>query len=482
MRVLRRLLTLPGRALRGTWRFADPKLKAGRIPYGRTVLVLQLIGALIFVGYTLGKKQILLPFSPEPYYVEVELVDAAGLDPSNEPAASVAGASVGRVTEVVYEGGKAVATLRLDPDVEGRIFADASASLRPINVLQVLNVNVHPGDPATGPLPENQRIEADRTDAFVSIDELTATFDADTQAQVQVLISEAATALGGREPELRRILERIGEMTGTARPVARALDRRRALLSRLVGHLDVVFGTLGQRRTQLARAIEAGSRTFAVTADREAELSAATRELAPTVAEAQRSLAAARRLADPLSSALGELLPVAGNLEPAGSKALGLIDRADGFLDDAEALVAAGRRPVRLFEQGTRGLAQRVRRDLIPAIDDFGVTISALDKYKGGIAQTADLWSSAFSVSANGGAYSQIYAGNQEMTPQGLGLGPAAARSRGGRPSRLALMLAEALERTCRDVNSLACTLRFSNPELPPEPVLPRSRDGEGEG
>ena len=97
-------------------------------------------------------------------------------------------------------------------------------------------------------------------------------------------------------------------------------------------------------------------------------------------------------------------------------------------------LVDEGARPVRLFERGTRGLAGRVKRDLIPAIDKFGVTISALDKYKGGIAQTADLWSGAFSATSNGGTYSQIYFGNGEITPRGPGHG-AVGGAQPGRPA-----------------------------------------------
>lgn len=485
MSPLARILSFPIRFLRGLWSFINPKLKAGRIPYARTVLALQLIGALVFVGYTLAKKQIALPFSPEPYYVEVELPDAAGLDPSKEPAAGVAGAEVGRVVEVEYEGGKAVATLRLEPELEGRIFADATASLRPINVLQVLIVNVHPGSPSAGPLPEGQRIEAGRTDAFVHIDELTEVLDADTQAHVQVLISEAATALKGREPELRRILRKLGNLTDTTRPIAEALDERRRKLARLVDSLDVVFATLGERGDQLGRAIEAGSQTLAVTAGREPELIAATRTLAPTLAEADRAVTAATALARPLNSALDQIVPVAGKLDPASEKVLELIPQADEFLDAGAALVEDGAKPVRLFEQGTRGLPERVEDDLIPAIADFGETIAALDKFKGGIAQTADLWSGAFSQNANNGPYSQVYFGNTEITPEGLGLGPGAARRRAGRPTRLAMLAAEALERTCRDTNPAACLYRFSLQGLPAEPVLPAieaASDGEGEG
>ncbi len=482
MNALQRVVTFPARVARGAWGFVNPQLKAGRIPYARTVLVLQIIGALIFVGYTLTKKQIQVPFlSPEPYYVEVVLPNAQGLDPSKEPAAGVAGASAGKVSDVRYEDGQAIATLRLDPDMEGKIFADATASLRPINVLQVLIVNVHPGDPSTGALPEGQPITSDRTDSFVSIDQLTSVLDADTQAQVRILIAEAATSLRGREPELRKILAKLGELTDTATPIAEALDERRQLLAQLVDHLDVVFSTLGKRGNQLATTINAGSRTLEVTAGREADLSEATRQLAPTLAEAQRSLAAARTLAAPLNSALDQLNPVAGNLQPAADSALRLIPDASRFLDVGSRLIDDGTKPLHLFEQGTRGLAGRVKRELIPAINDFGVTIGALDKYKGGIAQLADLWSQAFSLNANNGPYAQVYLGNSELTPEGLGLGSAAARSRGGQPSRLSELLAEALERTCRDTNPAACQLRFTLPGLPADPVL-APEDGEGGG
>jgi virulence factor Mce-like protein len=463
------------------WNFVNPKLKAGRIPYGRTILVMFFIGAMVFVGYTLNKKEIKLPFSSEPYYVEVVLPDAAGLDPSKEPAAGVAGAEAGRVVEVDYENGQAVATLRLEPEMRGKIFADATASLRPINVLQVLIVNIDPGNPATGALPEDQRITSDRTDSFVHIDELTSILDSDTQAQVQILISEAATALEDREPELRASLSEIGELTETAKPIAAALRERRELLTSLTGNLDTVFTTLGQRGSQLGEILSSGSRVLEVTSNREAELAAATRQLAPTLYEAERSLAAGRALAEPLNYTLDQLIPVSDQLQPAADKTLALIPQAENFLALGDRVSRDAKRPINLFEEGTRGLADRVKRDLIPAVDKFRVTIDALDKYKGGIAQTADLWTGAFSTVGNGGPYSQVYFGNSELTPEGLGLSEDATKARGDDPSRLSMMLAEALELVCVEENPAACSWRFEIPGLPNEPVTVDEDEG-GEG
>jgi virulence factor Mce-like protein len=471
---LTRLTSLPRRFLVGLKEFVDPSLKAGRIPHTRTVLILQVVAALVFIGYTLVKKQIRVPFSPEPYLVDVVLPDAAGLDPSKEPTAGVAGSSAGRVVKVVEEDGRAIVTLRLDSDLRGKIFDDATANLRPLNVLQVLVVNVNPGTPRDedgdgspdNQLADGEPIPAARTDKYVHIDELTSVLDADTQAQVRTLISEAATALGGqRQPKrLREILDRLGQLTDTAAPLAAALDERRELITRLVDHLDVVFGTLGRRGDQLARAIHAGSDTLAVTAEREAELAEATRLLAPVLTEAERSLVAGQALATPLNSALNQLIPVAGNLEPAAVRLNELVPKGQELLTLFEQLVREGRRPVRLFEEGTRGLGDRIANEVTPAVGKFAATAQALDKFKGGIAQTADLWTAAFSTHANNGPYSQIYVNNFEFTPEGFGLPASAMRSRGGRPTRLSTMLTQALEQTCRDDSLAACALRFSLP------------------
>jgi ABC-type transporter Mla subunit MlaD len=487
---LAKIASLPRRFLVGLKEFVDPSLKAGRIPYTRTILAMLLAAALVFVGYTLVKKQIRVPFSPEPYLVDVVFPDAAGLDPSKEPSAGVAGAAAGRVVKVVEEDGRAIVTLRLDPDLRGKIFDDATASLRPINVLQVLVVNVNPGTPRDedgdgdpdNQLPEGEAISAGRTDKFVHIDELTSILDADTQAQVQTLISESATALGGKgQPKrLREILDKLGTLTDTATPLAQALDERRELIAQLVDHLDVVFETLGVRGYQLARAIDAGSDTLAVTAAREAELAEGTRLLAPVLEETQRSLAAARRLATPLNFALGELVPVAGNLEPAALRLNALIPKGQQLLALFEQLISEGRRPLRLFEKGTRGLGTRIETEVTPAVGKFAATAQTLDKFKGGIAQTADLWTAAFSTHTANGPASQIYLNNFEFTPEGFGLPAAAARSRNGQPSRMSVMLAKALEQTCRDESLAACALRFSLPALPDAPILAPQRKAGG--
>lgn len=475
-----KLVTAPVRFVRGAWRFVDPKLKVGRIPLARTALLIQLAAAILFLGYTLAKKDTQLPFSSEPYEVDVMLDDAQGLNPAKEPAAGIAGVYNGKVTNAeVAPNGQARVTLSFDSDMRGKIFADATAFVRPTSALQTLIVNVDPGDPEAGPLPEDAVIGAGDTRSSVHIDELTGLLNADTQAQTQVLISEAATALRGREPELRQILAELGRMTQSATPIAEALADRRRLLVRLTDNMDALFTTLGQRGSQLANAIEAGSDTLAVTASRETELAATTRELAPTLTETTRALAATRRLAEPLVPALDQLLPVAPEVSPAASKFRALLPQLDDLVTSADGLVDDGRKPVALFSEGVRGLSEHVRNDQVPALRELIDLVDLLFEYRFGLVQFAETISAVTSVSRNAGPYAQLAIVNAESTPEGFGFPASAARSRNGRPTKLDRTLAAALERTCRESNPIACGLRFGLKDLPPEPVLGKSRGGE---
>jgi ABC-type transporter Mla subunit MlaD len=452
-----------GRTLRG---FAAPKRTVGRVPFGRTVIVLELIAALIFLGYTLTKKEIRLPGSATAYQVQVAFQDAQGLDRLDDPGAAVAGAVLGRVTETRYEGGRAVATVTLDPEVRGRLFADASAELRPASAIQNLIVNIDPGTPSAGPLPDGALIPSGRTSGFVSIDQLTSVFDADTRAYTQILVGEAERGLHGRAADLRGALRKLGELSDTAIPISRSLATRRRLLAELVDNLDTVMTTLGRRDVQLGNAVAAGSDTLAVTAGREAELARATRELAPTLAAADRSLSSAADLADVLVPALDRIIPVSGDLAGAMRKLRGLLPDARGLVDRFDVLTRKGSEPSELLLRGTRGLRGKVSAEIESAVDLARLT-RLLNEYRNGGAQLADTLSGATSVNDNGGTYGQVDVLQFEpLNPENLGLPAAAARSRGDRPSVLDRKLAIALERTCEQ-NAYACILRSTIPGLP---------------
>jgi len=465
---VKKLLHAPLGVARTLARFAVPPRADGRIPLGRFLIVLQLIAALIFLGYTLTKKSIRLPFSEAPYEIQVELEDAKGLDRVDEPGAAVAGVLAGRVSEVDYEGGLAVATLRLEPDMRGKVFADASAQLRPASAIQNLIVNVDPGTPSQGPLADGEAIPVGRTTAFVAIDELTGILDADTRAYTQILIGELERGLRDRAGDFNADLQELADLTETATPISRALATRRELLTRFVDQLDVIASTLAVRSQQLGNAVAAGSDTLAVTAARENDLGAATRLLAPTLDQAGRALASTADLAEILNPALDRLIPVTGGLGGAAAKLRQLIPQASGLVDRFDALTLNGAEPTELLLEGTEGLTAKVK-GLLPTARELAGLAKVLAEYRNGVAQLGDTLSAATSVNDRGGAYGQVdVLGFADPRPENLGLPRSATQSaQPGKSSPLERKLAIALERTCKQ-NPVACILRVGAPGLPP--------------
>ena len=459
------------------WGFVNPKSSVHQVPYGRFVIVLQLFAALAFLGYTLTKKGIRLPGSESPYTIQVELDDAKGLDRVDEPGAAVGGAVLGRVTDVHYDSGHAVATLTLDADVRGKVFADASAELRPASAIQNLIVNVDPGTPAAGPLPDGEAIDQSRTSAFVAIDELTSVLDADTRAYVQILVAEAHRGLRGTEDELGDALLEVADLTETATPISRALAARRELLTRLVGELDTVFTTLGDRGVELGNAVAAGSDTLAITASRERELAAAVRQLGPTLAAADRSLDATADLAELLVPTLDRLIPATGDLGSSAERLGELIPVAGVFLERFDDLTRRGAEPSELLLQGTRNLSGKFGA-LIPTAKDLARLADTMAEFRNGAAQLADTLSGATSVNDNGGTYGQVdVLGFETPKAENFGLGAAAAKAGASGTSPLERKLALALERTC-DENPVACILRFTLDGLPKQLVEPVAAKG----
>ncbi len=465
------LLALPLRIARGLWRMINPARTANRIPWGRTVIAIQIAVALAFLGYTLSKKSIRLPLSGEPYQVHVLMADAQGLDRLDEPAAAVAGTPLGSVTHVEYLGGQALATLTFPGEVRGKIYSDASVFVRPASALQNLLVNVDPGTPPSEGgevLPDDEPIPPERTAGYVTIDQLTSVLDADTRAYLSIVIDQAQVSVDGAEGELRNALDELGNLAVSAKPLARALAERRRLLTALVGHLDTVAGTVGSRGRQLAEAIDAGNATLAVTSERGTEIEELTRDLGPVLAEVSTSLDNARELSRILVPALDILIPAAGPLAEGVARMNGLLPRADALVDRFEGLVKDGARPLRLMLKGTKGVGGRVKA-MTPVMRDLTALARRLNTHSDGFAQTADTLSAAGSYQDNNGSYAPIDVVSEEPRPENLGF-PANASS--ARQNRAERELAMALEASCVAGNSLACVYRFNVPGLPKKPIL----------
>ena len=210
------------------------RLGVRAIPFGRTTIVVQALAALAFVVYLFASDNVSAPLIHQSYVLKASFDDAGGLDGGRD--VTIAGVRVGKVTGVRYTGGRAVADLELDDDAEGRVHRDARVAIVPRSALQDQTVEITPGSRG-GVLEDGDHITASATATPVQLDSVLETLDADSRAQLQILLRQLRTGLrgsgdaatrGARPPGRRRELQLAGRRRARRPPQAARRSRHRA--------------------------------------------------------------------------------------------------------------------------------------------------------------------------------------------------------------------------------------------------------------
>jgi phospholipid/cholesterol/gamma-HCH transport system substrate-binding protein len=426
---------------------------------GLLVIGVQLALAVGFLGYLLWSEGVRPPLIDRGFTIKVEFADAAGLSSDSHAQATVAGVPEGQVTDVRYENGLAVATLRLDGDAESLIHQGATAQIVSRSALQDLLVDVQPG-PANAPaLGDGDVIPPARTSSTVGPDRLVGVLDADTRAQVQVLVGQLAAGLKGRSPQLRTDLTDLAGLVDSTSHVTGALAERRELLARLTRDLDSIFGTLGDRNRQLAGAIDAGQETASVTAARDRELAAAMRGLPATLQNAGAALDSVDALSTPLEPALTELRPFAHRMPGALQRLRRFLPSGSRLVDDFDNLTTKGNGPVKDVAGSLRELGPAAT-GLRSPIQKLLPSLQAIDKNKTGIGEVGDRFSGVFSTNDANGPILRGLGFFEPINPADLGF------SADDKPTAQ-LDAMKALTQVCLGSNPLACLVRYVVPGLP---------------
>ena len=169
---------------------------------GRLALIVQVIAALAFVGSLLHSEGVSLPFTGSgSWSIQAAFSDADGIHTGERIPVLVAGVPEGIVSQVRLQDGAAVATLQLADSVQGVLRSDTTATIEPRSALEDLTVDLTPGSPTAPAARAGMRIAEGRTTPTIPLDRLTAIMDADTRAQVAILLDQLAVGIGGRGGE-----------------------------------------------------------------------------------------------------------------------------------------------------------------------------------------------------------------------------------------------------------------------------------------
>jgi virulence factor Mce-like protein len=315
---------------------------SGRIA---TRLVLSM---LVLAPLAVGLRAVAAGGSPGGSTFQAEFRDARGLVEGNEVL--VDGAPAGTVENMsLTDRGTALVTMNLDEGIQ-RPTSDATAAIRPVDLLGDTYLALDPGD---SPTPLGGVIPATRTLNAPRLDDLLRVFGEPQREALKVLLVEGGVALDRRGADLNKAALELSPALRAADGAMRELGSQNADLRSFVGDAERVSSQAADRNRDLGSLVDSLDTTLTATANSSDGLDRSLAELPPTLTRIQSTtgrLTSTARAALPLARSLQSSAPglskaavqlgpflgstsrAAGELHPTISKAASLLSgNADTF-------------------------------------------------------------------------------------------------------------------------------------------------------
>lgn len=268
-------------------------------------------GLLLFLWLSFGGP---IPLKPKGYRVDLTFTEANQL--ASEADVRVSGVPIGKVKTIENaEDGTTTATVEID-EKYAPIPQNTRATLRQKTLLGETYVELSPGTPADGDLPEGAALPASQTQETVELDEITRAFDPKTRRALQVWQQAQAEGVAGRGGDLNQAFGYLEPFAQDTREVLEILNSQTNAVQQLVRDTGEVFGALSEQRGQLSGLITNSNSVFSTTASRNEDLQEAIRALPTFQREATATLRRLDRFADETDPLVKQLTPAAEEAGP----------------------------------------------------------------------------------------------------------------------------------------------------------------------
>lgn len=286
--------------------------------YGRYFAVLL---ALWVVGIAAGGYIVINQRFPNPFasFVKVngEFSTAAGVVPGLGEPVNIAGVNVGEITGTSLQGGRAIVHMELKPASLPEphvLYRNASATLFPNTPLKDMEVDINPGTPTAGKMPQGGTIPVGQTTTPTDSDELLDSLDADTRTWLASLISELNQGTTGRAQDIKELLQNLGPTSAQFRQIGDLLADRRHELASIVHNLGVLTQAASAKDVQLQTVVRAGDQAVSALASQDVALRQAITRLPGTLQTTRTTLGDVAQLANALGPTAKALTPTARHL------------------------------------------------------------------------------------------------------------------------------------------------------------------------
>lgn len=348
--------------------------EARRIVWGAGVLIVLLVvgivGAIVQTGGALPLKQYT--------YVKASFRDVGTLNANKQVKEN--GLPIGTVSDIGYQDGRALVTLRLD----GRhdVYADASATISNSNALGKKYVAFDPGTPAAGPL-QGDTLSAKQTHDGESLEDVLAVFDPQTRKALQSTLGQLGIGLTGHSDDLNGVLAAAPGLLTDLSAVSTAVTSPRADVPGLLGSAHRLLGRFQGRQAQIRSLMRNAARTLdAVDADHGEPLRQTIAGLPTTLTDARAALDALDAPLTDARAAVTHLRPGARSLGSATPALRSFLRTSRSPLDKVPA-VAGEAQPALTDLTGTLQTAQPLLSPLLRATTSLDTFLTAFSPYAG---------------------------------------------------------------------------------------------------
>jgi virulence factor Mce-like protein len=181
--------------------------------------------------------------------LKVEFKDAAGLLHSND--VRVAGVQAGQVRDIAVSQNLALVTVQVLSKYQP-VYRDATAIVRPKNLLGETYVEIDRGTPAAGLLQDGGTIHLDRTLTPVQVDEVLNALDPTTRDKLQIVINALGEATAQRGQDMNLSAADLQRISSDLTFTSATLDQESQDIDALLVQLDQIQQTSATYHEQLA--------------------------------------------------------------------------------------------------------------------------------------------------------------------------------------------------------------------------------------
>jgi phospholipid/cholesterol/gamma-HCH transport system substrate-binding protein len=299
---------------------------------------LSCFGLLLYLWVAFGGG---FPLKPKGYRFHVRFGEATQL--AQQADVRISGVPVGKVVKLALGPGKTTdATIQID-ERYAPIPRDARAILRSKTLLGETYVELTPGHPSAGTLPEDGVLSDAQVSKTVELDEVFRSLDPRTRQSFQVWMQSLAQGIRGRGQDLNAAFGTLAPFAEDTNELLEVLNEQDAAVRQLVRNTGVVFDALSRRGDQLTGLIRSSNAVFGAIGGRNQELQETFKAFPTFERESILTLNRLNRFAAKADPIITQLRPVARELSPTLQAAGRLAPSFRDFFVDLGPLITAAR-------------------------------------------------------------------------------------------------------------------------------------------